>query len=522
VDSAPNPPSRDVDPLLASIQAILLTADRERLQTLEALLHELRDHTSSQNTTLQQKISDLLLEINHLSATANQNDRRAQQLQAELEVVRRESQPDPQKLAAQMTPLMGDVIGRTIRDSRDEMAESLGPIMGEAIRVQIRDSRKDMVEALYPVIGETVQKAVGEFAREFQRNIDARLKRTFVPSGLARTVNAGLRGVSPSELALRDALPFTVREVFLIQQQSGLLLAHTHHSAAEVTDSDIISAMLTAIRDFVRDSFGSGASEKELDEVQYGDLRIVVQTGRAAYLAVVYNGVEPEGFRAKLHEFISELHVKYEPQFKQYNGDPATLPNLQPKMARLVADLTSNAPRPRPPLSRTARLSITLAVVIGVLLLLLACFYLIFTIRLLPIAFPAAATATLVPSATPAPTLTATPIPSATPTLAPTLTPSPIPTNTPVPSQTPAPTFTLDPSGAAGNVWVRPQPDDASPKTDVLFSDTPITIQAVYGVWVKVAWVDAQGEAKAGWVPLRWVALRHPIPPEVITPTATP
>lgn len=522
MDSVPPPPSPEsVDSLLASIQAILLTPDRQRLQALEDLLHALNQQTSQDNTALRQKTAELLAEINHLTALSGQVERRAQQLQTELEVVRREAQPDPQKLAAQMTPLMGDVISRTIRDSREEMAESLGPIMGEAIRVQIRDSRKDMVEALYPVIGETVQKAVSEFAREFQRNIDARLKGSFGPEGLARAVGARLRGVSASELALRDALPFTIREMFLIQHQSGLLLAHSHHSAAEVTDSDIISAMLTAIRDFVRDSFGAGGTEKELDEVQYGDLRIVVQSGRAAYLAVVYTGVEPEGFRAKLHAFVSDLHVKYEAQFKQYSGDPATLPNLQPKMARLVADLTAGTARPKQPMSGGAKAGITLGVMIGLLLLALACFYLVFTIRLWPYAFPVIVP-TSTPTATTAPTLTYTPTATATATATATLTATPTLTPTDVPTQTPQPTFTLDPSGAAGNVWVRPQPDDAAPKTDVLFSDTPITIQAVYGVWVQVEWQDADGQTKSGWVPLRWVALRHPIPPEVITPTATP
>ncbi len=167
------------------------------------------------------------------------------------------------------------------------MAEALGPIMGEAIRVQIRDSRKDMIEALYPVIGATVQRAVGEFTKEFQRNIDARLKATFGPQGMVRTAMARMRGVSSAELALRDLLPFSIKEIFLIQHGSGLLLAYSHPGSTEVADSDLISGMLTAIRDFVHDSFGHGDEDKELDEIQYGDERIIIQSGRAAYLAVV-------------------------------------------------------------------------------------------------------------------------------------------------------------------------------------------------------------------------------------------
>ena len=140
-----------------------------------------------------------------------------------------------QGLIARVTPVLGDVIGRTIHDSR-----------------------KDMVEALYPVIGESVQRAVGEFTKEFQRNIDARLKAAFGPRGMLRTAAARMRGVSPAQLALRDSLPFSIREMFLIQHGSDLLLAHSHPGSTEVADSDLISGVLTVIRDFVRDSFGYG------------------------------------------------------------------------------------------------------------------------------------------------------------------------------------------------------------------------------------------------------------------------
>lgn len=86
--------------------------------------------------------------------------------------------------------------------------------MSDAIRVQIRDSRKEMVEALYPIILETVMKAVAEFLREFQRNIDARLKSTFNFRGFLNRTSARLRGVSASELTLRESLLFLLKSCF--------------------------------------------------------------------------------------------------------------------------------------------------------------------------------------------------------------------------------------------------------------------------------------------------------------------
>lgn len=509
------------DPLV-HIRSILLSDVRDRLRDIERQIKSTQNQSKSNDEALRQQLSDLLAELKRLHDLARESDDRSRDLEAEIEILRRKAQADSEGLIARVTPVLGDMIGRSIRDSRDEMAEALGPVMGEAIRVQIRDSRKDMVEALYPVIGETVQKAVGEFAREFQRNIDARLKVAFGPKGLIRTSLARLRGVSPSELALRDSLPFTIREVFLIQRGSGLLIAHSHHSSAEVADSDLISAMLTAIRDFAHDAFGRDGNEEELDEVQYGDQRIIIQSGRAAYLAVVIAGVEPEGFRARLHTFVSELHVRHEKVLRQFTGDPTMLPNLQPKIAGLIAETTDGGVQK--PMSSRMKLGIVLGCILGIFLVAFACFYLQFTIALYPIAFPSPT-----PTSTGAPT--ATPTGTSTPTFTPTPTNTATQTSTPTytPTFTATATFTFTPSAtatpykayASGHVWVRRIPEHLSPRIEVLKDQTPVTVISAYGRWLEVEWYEKDG-AHHGWVPAIWITLVEPIQPSVITPTRTP
>ncbi len=473
--------------------------------------------------TLQQKLEELLVDIERLRQTARESDERSRDLATEVEILRRKAQADSEGLIARVTPVLSDMIGRSIRDSTDEMAEALGPIMGEAIRVQIRDSRKDMVEAIYPIIGETVQRAIAQFSREFQRNIDARLRASFGPQGVFRTIGARMRGVSPSQLALRDSIPFAIREIFIIQHGSGLLIAHSHPGSHEVADSDLIGAMLTAIRDFVHDAFEDGREDKELDEIQYGDSGIIIQSGRTAYVAVVFNGVEPEGFRARLHDFIAGLHVKHEAAFKQYTGDPSTLPNLQPKIARLVAETTDQTSGKRP-MSGKAKFGWTMAFFAAILFMMLACFYVQFTIALYPVAFPS-------PTNTSTPTFTATPTATSTPTFTPTATntPTSTPTNTAAPTFTSTPTATYTPTPtptpykaiAVGHVWFRNQPEARSSRIEVLFMNTPITVLSVYDRWLEVEWTDDNGYHR-GWVPARWVALLEPVPLGQITPTRTP
>lgn len=529
--------------LIASIQSILLEGDRRRIQQLEQTLESLTHRTDSADGYLREQVDELLAEVATLRSVLQAEREHSRDLETEVDLLRRKARADAEGVVARMTPVMGDMIGRAIRDSRDEMAESLAPIMGEAIRVQIRNSRQDMVEALYPVIGATVQKAVAEAVRELQRNIDARLRTIVGPGGTLRTAWARLRGVSPAELVLRDALPFHLREAFLIQPGSGLLLAHAHagQDAAEASDadSDLIGGMLTAIRDFAHDSFGRGEDPgEELDEIQYGDQRIIIQNGRAAYLAVVITGVEPEGFRAQLRQFVSDLHVRHEPALREYHGDAATLPNLQPPLARMMAQAAARAEPARRPLSARQRAGVAGLALLGVACLALTCFYARFTVALLPVAFPSAtptqtftpaptATSTLTPSPTrtPSPTYTRTATPSSTPTF--TRTPAATPTSTYTRTPTPRPTLTYTPSpvpspteAAAvtiGNVWVRAEPAEDSPLLYIIESGTPVTVLGASGRWYLVEWETPDGTMR-GWAPAEWIEVRVPIPLLTWTP----
>jgi len=517
VEHSSGSPVQGDDLLIASVQSILLAQDRQRLQRIEWQIGAIQSAYQSQTEALREQVRDLLNEIEAVQQTARANKDAARDLRLDVDLLRRKAQSDSEGLVARLTPVFADLVGRQIRDSRDEMAEALAPIMGEAIRVQIRDSRKDMVDALYPIVGEMVQRSVSEFFRELQRNVDARIRSTFGPEGLVRTASARLHGVSPAELALRDALPFSIREIFIIQHGSGLLLAHVHADSVETTDSDLVSAMLTAIRDFVRDSFGQGLKDKELDEIQYGDRRIIVQSGRFVYLAMVIMGIEPEGLHAKLRDFVSDLHLKYDKTLRGYSGDPSRLPNLQPRLMRLVAEiafLRQTAPRP---LTRAQRWALVGGGLLGLILMALAGFYLRFTIALLPVAFPGPTpTATFTPMATAtlaSPTASATP--SQTPTPVPTRTPTSTPTHTPMNTLTPTATWTPSVTStpiefeASGHVWVFREPSEDSPRFAILVRDTSVTVLETKGVWVKVEWFETLPWLygwQQGWVPARWIA----------------
>lgn len=448
---------------LETIRSLLFAKEQERLIRLGEEIKELQKNTDLKDEEL----------FNLLKELRNQHE-------------------DTQALIERITPSMAGMVRTSIQDSGPEIAEILGPIMGEAMRVQIRDSRDEMVDALYPVIGATIQKAISQFARDFQQNIDSRLKNsTSGLEGMLRRLFARLRGVSASELAMREALPFEIKEIFLIHRTSGMLIAHSHPVGVESADADLISSMLTAIRSFAQDAF---QETEELDEIQFGNDRISIQGGAHAYLAVVLKGTKPDNFHTILAEFVANIHVRHNSALRDFTGDPETLPNFQPQLAEMFS-LVSGGKKTKKLSTKKKKNNFIISVAI-LLLLVLACFHLVFVIKLFPVAF-SQPTLTATSTSTPLPTATPSPLPTFTPnaSMTPTFTPLPSPTATPLVFGT-----------ATGNLWVREAKGAGSPKTAFLLVGDQVNILKVEDDWLYISWENADG-VQTGWVNALWIAI---------------
>ncbi|MEZ4538995.1 MAG: hypothetical protein R3C43_03320 [Chloroflexota bacterium] len=515
---------QDDEQPIATIRRLLFAAETDRIDQLESEKSRLEDDIA----VLQARLNVLQAEMAAAEARLRQQtDALASGIDG---VIAHKAAAAPEEMAEALGPVMAGAIRVQERRSRDDLVDAVSPVLSEAIQVQIRDSRQSLVEALFPIIGEMAQRYIGEFFRELQRNIDARLKTGIGPQRMARQAQARLRGVAVSELEIRDALPFHVREIFVIQSGSGLLLARNGSDdvdADEGVDSDLISGMLTAVREFMHDSFGHQGGTDPMDEIQYGEQRIIIQDGRLCYLAVVLSGIEPPGFRAELRRYLNRLQAEQRELLENFSGDMSELGELPQSVGRLAIELESMSPpdeEPKP-LTKGQKRLLALGGLGGLVLLALACFYLQFTLALLPLAFgnpsstPTAtasptATATFTPTITPSSTATAT----ATPTLTATATASP--SSTPTATATALPTATIEPFAVRVNrpVWAFAEPDLASTQTTVLEAGLPVTIITYADPWLLVEWQTDLGPQR-GWLSIRWVDFSGTPPAELqLTP----
>ncbi len=240
----------------------------------------------------------------------------------------RHKMSDEEALIESLDPVITSLLQRKIIESKDEMAEALGPVMGEAIRHQISEAKDDMVDSLYPIIGKTIRKSVAEAMKNLVDTVNRRIDKALRGGLLFKRIKSIVTGVSEAELIVKEALPFQVQEVLLISRTSGLLIAHTAQIQSGMTvDKDLISGMLTAIQDFVTEAFKS-QSEQDLERIQYGDSKILLELGRTSYLAVVVTGIEPDHFRSNVQALNRRIHNRFYKLLRNYDGDSSQLSEL--------------------------------------------------------------------------------------------------------------------------------------------------------------------------------------------------
>lgn len=221
-----------------------------------------------------------------------------------------------------MAPAIPVGISHRISEYPDEIAIALAPEMASAIKQQITIKREAMSDALYPIIGSTILKYIGETMRE----INEKLEQSLSPEAISRKIKAKLQGISEAELLMQATAPLTVKAVFLIHKNSGLLISGVQPPESEDLESEMIAGMLTAIRSFVNDCISQSGNLAEIDAVEYGTSSIVLEVAGSCYLAVVIEGGTRQWFKYKMRAIFKNIIQEYGEQLQAFNGDPTRVP----------------------------------------------------------------------------------------------------------------------------------------------------------------------------------------------------
>ena len=252
----------------------------------------------------------------------------------EIELSRHLSQvlDDPEQLAIAVGRVLPAAIAQAA--ARDER---LGQVLAPALGSSVRRDPNTLVDILHPLIGPAIGKSIDA---KFQR-LNESLKYSLSWRGMKWRWEAWRTGTSFAEVVLKHILVYRVEHVFLIHRHTSLLIAHAASQDATSQDPQLVSSMLAAIQDFVRDSFDE---QQGLDSLRLGELRVWSEPGPFATLVAVIRGNPPEQLHETFRSALARIHAERSEALESFDGDSTGFADVEATLTDCV-QLKQERPR---------------------------------------------------------------------------------------------------------------------------------------------------------------------------------
>ena len=232
--------------------------------------------------------------------------------------------------AADVADILPEAI-HTSHQKDEELVESLKAPVSDVLQTSFREKPEFYGDALYPVMGPAIRKSIMHTLRAFVQEINTAVEHSLSAKGIKWRLQAWRAGVPFGDFVLQKTLLYRVEQAYLISRENGLLMGHVHHEASKIKDSDAVSAMFTAIQDFVKESFSPDRTGR-LETADMGEFTLWAVHGPHALLVCVIRGLPPKNLRARLSAILERVHFRYGEAIRSYSGDTSTVPGVEEEL----------------------------------------------------------------------------------------------------------------------------------------------------------------------------------------------
>lgn len=208
---------------------------------------------------------------------------------------------EKQELSYKVDPIIDDKLEIFVK----EIPKTLGPTITEALKEEIKNSQNAVVEALFPIIGKMIKKYIAHEIKLLSENISRKTKSAFSFKNWFKKTKSRAQGVSTGDLEITEYGKPQVVQIFVIEKNSGLLIAEYSPLSESTIDKEMIAGMLTAIKSFVEDAFEGG--DQNLEAIEYELFTIHIQNFFSYYITAVIAGAYNINFKEKLENQILEF-----------------------------------------------------------------------------------------------------------------------------------------------------------------------------------------------------------------------
>ncbi len=215
---------------------------------------------------------------------------------------------------------LAEALPGAVRNARSKaLRDALEPIFEKTFQSSVRKHPRDLADAIYPVIGPAIRSSIAASIRDFAENLNQIVEKSASFRAIRWRIEARMTGKSFSDVLLTRSLLYRVEQVFLIHRKSGLLLQHVAAEDAVLKDADMISGMLTAIQDFVSDSFAEGG--QDLETLDIGRFKLWIQYGPKAMVVGAVSGTAPAGLTQVFRNAVEKIHQEFYAQLDAFKQD---------------------------------------------------------------------------------------------------------------------------------------------------------------------------------------------------------
>jgi len=242
----------------------------------------------------------------------------------------KERMNDPRIRAEELSKVIAEAI--VIRAATDrKLATALLPTIEEIIRDSVKRDPKFLADSIFPIIGPAIRRSIAESLRAMVESMSTTIDYTFSWRGIRWRMESWRTGKPFAEIVLMHTLVYRMEQIFLIHKETGLVLQHVAAESVDSKDADMVSAMLTAIQDFVNDSF-SAKEDSSLQNLNLGELTIWVEQGPRTILASVIRGNPPAELKTVLKELLENIEFEYNTALDNFKGDAAPFEPCKPDL----------------------------------------------------------------------------------------------------------------------------------------------------------------------------------------------
>jgi len=135
-------------------------------------------------------------------------------------------------------------------------------------------------------------------------------------------------------LSVWRASPTVIDEVFLMTP-TGMLLKHYTRRLRPDQDEDILAGMLTAVQNFVRESFDEAGGR--LNEIRFEHYDILISHRKNVVVAAIISTKKPEKLRNQLNNVTDDIELRFGEAIKNWSGDKKELGDVDIAMKRFLS-----------------------------------------------------------------------------------------------------------------------------------------------------------------------------------------